>query len=114
MLKVGDTVIIGKHTSLDIYNNYNWENRMDAYVGKTAKITQICFAETLKDGRVMQLYFIDLDNCDSFWREEALTPLFFIIAQSVPKNMASGAFCKRCNNYNEYAEKNYTCWSCRH
>lgn len=68
--QVGDTVILGRHRSVD--GGSNWNPAMDEFVGKAATITELIGIEG--DGSDCFLVHVDLDKGEWVWRVESLRP----------------------------------------
>ncbi len=69
--QVGDRVILGRHRFVD--GNENWNPSMDAFVGMTARITELVGTEG--DGSECFLVRVDADKGKWVWRAESLTPV---------------------------------------
>lgn len=68
--QVGDTVVLGRHRSVD--GKDNWYGAMDEFVGRAATITKLIGAEV--DGSGCFLVRVDLDKGNWLWRAESLRP----------------------------------------
>ena len=107
--KVGDKVILGKHTHFSDDRETDWssEGAMDKHVGKEAVLIQYrCFY----NGH--HTWDVDLTAKAFFWREEAMT----LTTLTTPAKVAYGRHCNRCQDWNEYIpsdQKDYKCYGCR-
>lgn len=69
--QAGDRVILGRHRFVD--GNKNWNPSMDAFVGMSARITELVGTEG--DGSECFLVRVDADQGEWVWRVESLTPV---------------------------------------
>ena len=105
-LKVGDEVILGKHT-----DGGNWSPDMDRYVGKTAKLTA---KWSTVDTSGNPDWYVDIDGGEFYWREinmiqvgEVKTPTS--TDPSVPA--INDHSCPSCGN-DRCSKSERTCWKC--
>jgi|GEM_PF-978276 len=69
--QVGDRVVLGRHRFVD--DNENWNPSMDAFVGMSARITELVGSKG--DGSDCFLVRVDADKGKWVWRVESLTPV---------------------------------------
>lgn len=67
---VGDTVVLGRHRSVN--GEDNWADEMEDYVGETATITSLVGFEE-GDSHCFLVY-VDIDDGEWVWRVENMTP----------------------------------------
>jgi hypothetical protein len=109
--EIGDKVILGEHESLTMKSgtdtSKNWCADMDQYIGKVATITKVYG----NDSFGLIAYNVDIDKGQYVWRGVNMTPITF----NQPTKSA-GASCKKCKEYNSYAEAvpNFVCYGCKH
>jgi hypothetical protein len=113
--KAGNKVTLGEHETIvkDDSVTKNWAHEMSGYVGKTATLLYSSGNDPYGGGPT---WYVDI-GWRYYWREANMT----LVSESIPIAAAiskSGHSCKRCKNYNEYAEVNqsdgsHMCYSCR-
>lgn len=111
--KIGDEVILGRHQKINGVDYTDcWESRMEAYVGKKAKIV----SHYGIDEWGCNCYYIDLDKCRFYWRAINMTDINSNNTATNATTTNSGAKCIRCHDFFPYAEvsETFKCFGCKH